>query len=141
MNPELAAELESEALADTPAQEPAAEAVQAAPAQAPADEWAAMLKVGVVILTPALPFLPDIWTDEALARVGAAIVPVADKYGVSAGELFARWAPEISLFVTVAPLATATIQGFKALKAERRAEAQARAEAEAAQEPAPAAAE
>jgi hypothetical protein len=106
----------------------------------PAEEWAAMLKVGVLILTPALPFLPSIYTDEAVGNLAAAIVPVADKYEISAGGLFGKYGPEIGLALAAGPLVVRTVIEFRAMRAaqaeprekEIRAEAEQPAEAAAA---------
>ena len=111
-------ELHAEAVALEAA--PQAEDVAAAavaPAIDPAQEWAGILELGVTVLSPALPFLPSIYTPEARAQLAGALVPVAEKYGWNLGEIMGRWAPEIGLALVAGPLAIRTVQEFRALRA------------------------
>ena len=79
-------------------------------------EWSGVLKMGVMILSPALPFLPGIYTDDAIAALSAAIVPVAEKYDVSAGGVFAKWGPEIGLAIVAGPLVIQTVREVRAMR-------------------------
>ncbi|WP_422648624.1 hypothetical protein OJJOAM_000234 [Cupriavidus sp. H18C1] len=51
----------------------------------PAAEWEMTLSVLVAALSPALPYIPTVYTPDAIKALSAAIVPVADKYGLSVG--------------------------------------------------------
>jgi hypothetical protein len=111
--------LRAEAQADTPAAQPmeGEGAPAATPMMDPAIQWEGLLKMAVTMLTPAMPFLPSIYTDECLATLAAAIVPVAEKYNFDPGELFGKYAPEINLALIAGPLVVRTVLEFRALRA------------------------
>lgn len=72
-------------------------------------EMRAVLAVAVGMLSPVLPYLPAIYTDEVQGRLAAAYVPVADKYGwQTGGGIFEKYGAEIMLAATVLPLAVQT---------------------------------
>lgn len=124
MDNEALNELHAEALATAPETLAAAEELEAAPAAPvidPAQEWAGVLKIAVMMLTPAMPFMPAIYSDETIAQLAGAIVPVADKYGVTTGGVFGRFGPEIGLAAVAGPLVIRTVQEFRAMRAEQRA--------------------
>jgi hypothetical protein len=92
----------------------------------PAQEVGDCLKVIRDLLAPLLPYLPGIYTDEVVAEVAAKVVPVMDKYGLSVEGVGDLFGPELSLAVTVLPLAYVTYkvhgQYKAALEAERTVE-------------------
>lgn len=88
----------------------------------PADEWKAALSVLILVATPMLPFLPTIYTDDAVMALARAIVPVAEKYGWNGSDFFAKWGPEIGLAMTAAPLAMQTARAWKAMQDAKQAE-------------------
>lgn len=83
----------------------------------PAVEWEMTLTVLVAALGPALPYLPTIYTPDTIRALAGAIVPVADKYGLSVGGIMAG--PEIGLLMVAGPLALATVVAHKQWRAER----------------------
>ncbi|WP_423197151.1 hypothetical protein DFLDMN_000728 [Cupriavidus sp. H19C3] len=85
----------------------------------PAVEWEMTLNVLVAALSPALPYVPTIYTPEAIKALAAAIVPVANKYGLSVGGIMAG--PEIGLLMVAGPLALATVVAHKQWRAEQEA--------------------
>lgn len=89
---------------------------EAAPVD-PAAEWEMTLTVLVAALGPALPYLPTIYTPDTIRALAGAIVPVADKYGLSVGGIMAG--PEIGLLMVAGPLALATVVAHKQWRAER----------------------
>lgn len=83
----------------------------------PAAEWEMTLSVLVAALSPALPYIPTVYTPDAIKALSAAIVPVADKYGLSVGGLMSG--PEIGLLLVAGPLALATVVAHKQWRAEQ----------------------
>lgn len=81
----------------------------------PAQEWADTISVLVAALSPMLPYLPAIYTPDTIQALSRAIVPVADKYGLSVGGLMSG--PEVGLLMVAAPLALATVGAHKQWRA------------------------
>lgn len=101
-------QLAAEAQADTAAPAAPAPVVAPAPAADPVAETKAVFGTVVAMLSPLLPYLPAIYTDEAVTRLAAAYVPVAQKYGWDLNSLLAGYAAEIALVGTAVPLAMQT---------------------------------
>jgi hypothetical protein len=103
----------------------------------PVAETAAALSVVVAVVSPLLPYVESIYTPEVQARLAAAYVPVAEKYGWTAGGWFEQYGAEIALAVTVAPLAMQTKVAHAEWVAEREREARKREPARVESKPAP----
>lgn len=85
----------------------------------PAVEWEMTLGVLVAVLSPALPYVPTVYTPAAIKALAAAIVPVANKYGLSVGGIMSG--PEVGLLMVAGPLALATVVAHKQWRAEQDA--------------------
>ncbi|KDP85617.1 hypothetical protein CF70_013045 [Cupriavidus sp. SK-3] len=85
----------------------------------PAQEWEGILTMLVMAGTVALPYLPTIYTPEAIKALSGAIVPVAQKYGVDLGGVSS---PELALLMVVAPLGLAHVMVHKQWRAQQEAE-------------------
>ncbi|MBY4945087.1 hypothetical protein K6V92_00415 [Cupriavidus respiraculi] len=85
----------------------------------PATEWIMTLTLLVTVLSPALPYLPTIYTPQTIEALSGAIVPVADKYGLNVGGIMSG--PEIGLLMVAGPLALATVVAHKQWRAEQDA--------------------
>ena len=88
-----------------------------APAAAPetkpqiGEQVTAMVHLGVVMLTPAMPFLPACYTPDACQRIGTAFEAVAEKRGWNLDEVMT---PELALvLVMLPPTIQAVIAGKK----------------------------
>lgn len=86
----------------------------------PADEWTMTLTVLVTALSPALPYLPAIYTPDTIRALAGAIVPVASKYGLSVGGIMSG--PEIGLLMVAGPLALSTYVAHRAWREQQDAE-------------------
>jgi hypothetical protein len=125
LSPELA-ELQGIAAAQDSVIEGGALAVPGAPgadqAGAVVDrgaELGAMLKLGVAMIAPALPFLPACYTPEVCEQLGAAVDAVAVKRGWDLGAIES---PELALaFVAVPPTVAAVMLGREHFAAKREA--------------------
>ncbi len=83
-------------------------------------ELGAMLQMGVMMATPALPFLPSCYTPEVCAQIGTAFAAVAEKYG---WQLNAISSPELALAVVTVPATVqAVILGREYFKTKREQE-------------------
>lgn len=90
----------------------------------PVAEAKAVFGVAVMMLTPVLPYLPGIYTDEALGNLAAAYVPVAQKYGWDMSTWLGQYAAEIALAGVAIPLAMRTSAAHQAwLRAKQAAAA------------------
>lgn len=78
-------------------------------------ETAAVLKMAVALLSPVLPYLPEIYTEDKIIALAGAYVPVAEKYGWTSGGWFDKYGPELVLAATALPLAFQTTQAHKAM--------------------------
>jgi hypothetical protein len=117
--PELAALAGEAAALDAefgPAPEVAAPGAAAEPVVDEAAEIAAVLMLCAELVKPALPYVADIYTPEAMGRIAAAAVPVMQKYGVTMSGLFGRFGPEIGLAIAVAPVVVQTAVAHKQWK-------------------------
>lgn len=84
-------------------------------------EFAAMLTMGVAMLTPAMPFLPGCYTPDTCRQIGTAFAAVADKRGWDLGAL---QSPELALaVVSIPPTVAAIVQG-RAWLADKRERAE-----------------
>lgn len=131
MNEDALNDLHAQAAAEEAAPAPAAAPMEGefqAARPDPVKEWADTLGLVVAILTPALPFLPGIYTDTARQALATAIVPVCEKYGFDLHDSLGKWAPEIGLALVAGPLAVATVKEFRAFRREQAAQAQRDAE-------------
>lgn len=104
----------------------------------PVAETAAMFGAVVALASPLLPYLPSIYTAETVQGLAAAYVPVAEKYGWSAGGWLEKYAAELALVAVAGPVLVRTATAHKGWKRERQAEARAK---RGEPEPAPAGAE
>lgn len=93
----------------------APEMVEAGPAYDPAESWAVIPAIVGSTLAIAFPELRAVYSPEACRAWGAAMVPVADKYGWEADALAG---PEIGLLAASLPFIVGTVGAFKAKKAE-----------------------
>lgn len=97
--------------------EPEAGAVQAEalpvvdPVTVLGEELAGMVSAIVAALSPAIPCLPGIYTDQTTRAASSAIAAVCVKRGWLAGGLFGEYREEIGAAIIVVPLAVATYQG------------------------------
>ena len=133
MGPEMAA-LDAEVFE----QGPAPEGAEATSAVDPAKEMAAVIGVAVGLLSPALPYLPGIYTQERIQQIAAAYVPVAEKHGWNMGGWMEQWGAEIALGAVALPALMQTVQAHKAYKdAKARAAAMEKGQAPAAAEDRP----
>lgn len=113
---EGAAQAEAEAAALAPGEAPP-------PVVDPVAEAQAVFGMVVALAAPMLPYLPAIYTDEKLAMLAGAYVPVAQKYGWDVGGRLGNYGAEIALVAVAAPLAIQTAQANKAFVAAKIAEA------------------
>jgi hypothetical protein len=79
-------------------------------------ELGAMLQMLVKMAAPALPYLPECYTDETCDRIGTAFDAVARKYG---WDLDAMAAPEIALALVTVPPTIAAWGMHKSMMTER----------------------
>ncbi|NUO87662.1 MAG: hypothetical protein HOQ37_16335 [Cupriavidus sp.] len=86
----------------------------------PAVEWEMSLTLLVTVLSPALPYLPSVYTPDTIKALAGAIVPVADKYGLNVGGLMSG--PEIGLLLVAGPLALSTYVAHRAWREQQDAE-------------------
>lgn len=84
----------------------------------PAQEWEGILTMLVMAGGVAWPYLPTVYTPEAIKALSGAIVPVAQKYGVELGGVSS---PELALLMVAAPLGLAHVMVHKQWKAEQDA--------------------
>jgi len=80
-------------------------------------ETAAMFGAAVALLSPMLPYLPGIYTQERVEQLAGAYMPVAEKYGWSAGGWLEKFGAEIALVAVAGPLIVQTVGAHKAHKA------------------------
>lgn len=116
----------------------AAEVVPAGPNQA--EQIGGLLQMGVMMAAPALPFLPQCYTPEAINNIATAAAAVCEKRGWTIGDVMT---PEVVLAVAAVPPTVQAYVMFRAWQAERREMAeqaereQLRASAHTAHNPAP----
>lgn len=103
----------------------------AGPAQDPGAETAALLAMVVGLLSPMLPYLPGIYTEDVRGQLAAAYVALAQKHGWESGGWFERWGPEIMAAALVIPLGIRTGQEHRAWIAAKSDEAKKARELEA----------
>lgn len=120
--PDLAA-LEALALAQDSALDgaavlPGAEQV-AEPVSNRPEELAAMLQMGVMMVAPALPFLPQCYTPEVCGQIGTAFDAVATKYGWNIDNVMT---PELALACVAVPPTISAVMLGRSYFAHRRAE-------------------
>lgn len=84
----------------------------------PAQEWEGMLTMLVMVGSVALPYLPTVYSPEAIKALAGAIVPVAQKYGVDLGGMSS---PELALLLVAAPLGIGHVVAHKQWRAEQDA--------------------
>jgi hypothetical protein len=85
----------------------------------PAQEVEGLLNIVVTVGAVAWPYLPAVYTPEAIKGLSKAIVPVAQKYGIDFGGVSS---PELALLLVAGPLAVAHVAVHKAWKAQQEAE-------------------
>lgn len=98
------------------------EGMQEGDAQAvdPAQQWAMIPAMLGSALSIAMPELQSVYSREACEAWGAAMVPVADKYGWNADGLIG---PEVALLAASLPFVIGTYGAIKSKKAELQREA------------------
>lgn len=85
------------------------------PAQVdPAESWAQIPMMVGSLLSIAMPELKQAYTPENCMNWGAAMVPLAEKYGWDGNSVLARFAPEIGVVVASLPLVLPTVAAIKA---------------------------
>lgn len=92
----------------------------------PVAETSAVLSMVVGMLSPLLPYLPEIYTPEKIAALAGAYVPVAEKYGWQSAGWLDKYGAEVVLIATAAPVAMQTAQAHRAWQAAREAERRAK---------------
>jgi hypothetical protein len=80
----------------------------------PKEELADMLKLVRGLLGPALPYIPEIYTDEVVDVLAATTLPVLDKYGIAISGVGGLFGPELALLALVVPLGIVTVRTHKA---------------------------
>lgn len=93
------------ATVDAAGQDQARSAPQDPPRPSADDEAQQLVDLAAAALGMWYPSTREILTPERRAPVALALAPVLEKYGLTMGDLFAQWAPEIRLAMAVAPLA------------------------------------
>jgi hypothetical protein len=94
-------------------------------ARAPVDrgaEFAGMLQMGVMLLTPVLPFMPQCYPESTCEQIGIAFAAVADKHGWN---LDALSSPELALAVVALPPTIQAVMLGRVYFAQQRAAADA----------------
>ena len=86
----------------------------------PAVEWEMTITLLVAVLSPALPYLPTVYTPDTIKALSGAIVPVADKYGLNVGGIMGG--PDVGLLMIAAPLGLSTYVAHKQWRAAQEAE-------------------
>lgn len=89
----------------------------------PKEELADVLKLVRGLLGPALPYIPEIYTDEVVDALAATTVPVLDKYGIAIGGVGGLLGPELALLALVVPLGIVTVRTHKAWREAQTVEA------------------
>jgi hypothetical protein len=84
-----------------------------APAIDPAEAWAQIPAMFGGILAMAMPELKEAYTPAACLTWGQAMTAVSDKYGWEAGEVMAKWGPEIALTMATVPLALPVVKAIR----------------------------
>ncbi|MBC3930368.1 hypothetical protein [Undibacterium curvum] len=86
------------------------------PGMPAADAWAQIpMSIGM-FLGSVMPELNAVFTPAACTRWGSAMALVSDKYGWSAEDTMAKWAPEIALGIATLPMAVPVYHAIKARK-------------------------
>jgi len=81
-----------------------------------------MLQMGVMLLTPVLPFMPQCYPESTCVQIGTAFAAVADKHGWN---LDALTSPELALAVVAVPPTIQAVMLGRAYFAQQRAAADA----------------
>lgn len=82
-----------------------------------------LLTMGMDMLSPMLPFLPNIYTAEVCKRIAERAAAVEAKYNVSPGALFGKYKDEVMLAAAVLPPTLVAFQASKAYIAQAKAQA------------------
>lgn len=88
----------------------------------PADELREVLELARDWVSPMLPYVPAIYTDEVLTELSAKTIPVLEKWGVSLDGVSDLLGPELKLAALVLPLAYVTYRTHKAYRDAQQAE-------------------
>lgn len=107
--------LEAMAAEGEPAPDQPGQPADMAPPVDPADSWAAIPAMVGGVLAIAFPELRAVYTVEACQQWGAAMVPVAEKYGWSADGLMG---PEIGLLAASLPFVIGTAGALRKARAQ-----------------------
>lgn len=78
-----------------------------------ASEVSAAIKIVVGILSPVLPSLKDVYTDQTIGAVSEAIAGVCNKHGWLQGGIMGKWGEEIAAAAILIPIGMATYNGVK----------------------------
>lgn len=87
--------------------------IQEAPPVDIAGEIAGLVKIAVGILTPVLPSLGEIYTEQTIGACAGAIAGVCNKHGWMQGGVMGKWGEEIAAGAILLPIAYATYNGVK----------------------------
>ncbi|WAL84964.1 hypothetical protein OYT13_11460 [Pandoraea sp. XJJ-1] len=87
-----------------------------------AEQLADLLKFARDAAAPMWPYLPDVYTDEAIGAIASTGSALMKKYGVTLGGLGARFGEEIAFVMVLGPLALAHWLAHRAWKAKCDAE-------------------
>ncbi|WP_028452902.1 hypothetical protein [Chitinilyticum aquatile] len=79
-----------------------------------------LLKAGRLAAGQFYSCIGRIYTDETIDGIAEALAPVMDKYGLTGGDFFKQWGPEIGLAMVVIPLGYTTVQAIRAENEMRR---------------------
>lgn len=96
------------------------EVVEQAPDQAA--QIHGLLTMGVMMATPALPFVPQCYTPEVIGNISTAAAAVCEKHGWNVGDVMS---PELVLAVAAVPPTLQAFVMFKHWKAQKEIERQA----------------
>ncbi|WP_151446719.1 hypothetical protein [Lacisediminimonas profundi] len=78
-----------------------------------AQEISAVLSLLVKLATPIFPSLEEIYSEQVIGAVGAAVEPVCIKHGWLADGIGGKYAEELAAACVLGPLAWATVTGIK----------------------------
>lgn len=88
----------------------------------PAVAWSQIPMTIGVFLSSMMPELQGVFNESACANWGAAMASVSEKYGWSAEDTMAKWAPELALGMATLPLAVPVYKAVKSRKEEKEKE-------------------
>lgn len=78
-----------------------------------------MIEFAAELFFPLSPSLEKVYTPEKRARLSGALGPLMQKYNLTMGGIFDRWAVEVQFLIVTVPLIAPTVQ---AIRADRQAD-------------------